>query len=193
MTSLFAVLFGGIFVTFSDSFLVRISRQRSVSLGRIQEFIPPYNEECPAGSGANATCSDRGTYFPDVLRPTDCPQCAGECCPPWQQPPPLGSSSRSSATERARSSNGLLVAQLRRMQQQLLQQRGGNLSSAAVPSTLLSSSFGVLGRKLMLGGRQNNWVVDGKYTSTGKPLLANDLQLSSAAPSAWLLMHLECP
>jgi penicillin G amidase len=39
----------------------------------------------------------------------------------------------------------------------------------------------------------NNWVVDGRHSVTGKPLLANDPHLSPTAPSIWHLVHLGAP
>src|SRR5689334_16200250 len=39
----------------------------------------------------------------------------------------------------------------------------------------------------------NNWVVSGKHTLTGKPLLANDRHLRPTAPSIWHLVHLSAP
>ena len=39
----------------------------------------------------------------------------------------------------------------------------------------------------------NNWVVSGKHTATGKPLLANDPHLSASAPSIWYMSHLSAP
>lgn len=39
----------------------------------------------------------------------------------------------------------------------------------------------------------NNWVVSGKRTVTGKPLLANDPHLSASAPSIWHMVHLSAP
>jgi len=39
----------------------------------------------------------------------------------------------------------------------------------------------------------NNWVVSGKRTVTGKPLLANDPHLQATAPSIWYLVHLSAP
>ncbi|MDO0927268.1 penicillin acylase family protein [Streptomyces sp. TG1A-8] len=38
----------------------------------------------------------------------------------------------------------------------------------------------------------NSWVVGGKYTITGKPLLANDPHLSASLPSVWYQMGLHC-
>ncbi|GAA0590405.1 penicillin acylase family protein [Virgibacillus siamensis] len=39
----------------------------------------------------------------------------------------------------------------------------------------------------------NNWVVSGKKTQSGMPLLANDPHLGLATPSIWYQMHLESP
>jgi len=39
----------------------------------------------------------------------------------------------------------------------------------------------------------NNWVVSGKKTASGKPLLANDPHLRPTAPSIWHMVHLTAP
>lgn len=39
----------------------------------------------------------------------------------------------------------------------------------------------------------NNWVVSGKRTVTGKPLLANDPHLALTVPSVWYMVHLSMP
>lgn len=39
----------------------------------------------------------------------------------------------------------------------------------------------------------NNWVISGKRTADGKPLLANDPHLRAAAPGIWYLSHLSTP
>jgi len=39
----------------------------------------------------------------------------------------------------------------------------------------------------------NDWVVSGKHTVTGKPLLANDPHLPASAPSIWYMVHLAAP
>ncbi|HEY5209409.1 MAG TPA: penicillin acylase family protein [Stellaceae bacterium] len=39
----------------------------------------------------------------------------------------------------------------------------------------------------------NNWVVDGKHTVSGKPLLANDPHLSLTAPGVWYLARIKTP
>lgn len=48
---------------------------------------------------------------------------------------------------------------------------------------------------LMELGREasNNWVVSGKRTASGKPLLANDPHLPSSAPSIWYMINLSAP
>ena len=39
----------------------------------------------------------------------------------------------------------------------------------------------------------NNWVISGKRTVSGKPLLANDPHLRPSAPSIWYMTHLSAP
>jgi penicillin G amidase len=39
----------------------------------------------------------------------------------------------------------------------------------------------------------NNWVVSGKHTQSGKPLLANDPHLGHRVPSVWYMIHLKAP
>ena len=39
----------------------------------------------------------------------------------------------------------------------------------------------------------NNWVVSGKLTKSGKPILANDTHLPLCMPSIWMMMHVKCP
>jgi penicillin amidase len=39
----------------------------------------------------------------------------------------------------------------------------------------------------------NNWVISGKRTVSGKPLLANDPHLRPSAPSIWYMVHLSAP
>jgi len=39
----------------------------------------------------------------------------------------------------------------------------------------------------------NNWVVDGRHSGSGKPVLANDPHLAFAAPGVWYLARLETP
>ncbi len=57
----------------------------------------------------------------------------------------------------------------------------------------MARSFERLG--LFAEGRaaSNNWVVSGKRTVSGNPLLANDPHLSASAPSIWYMMHLSAP
>lgn len=39
----------------------------------------------------------------------------------------------------------------------------------------------------------NNWVISGKLTADGKPLLANDPHLAATAPGIWYMAHLNTP
>jgi penicillin amidase len=39
----------------------------------------------------------------------------------------------------------------------------------------------------------NGWVVSGKKTKSGKPILANDTHIAFSQPSVWYEAHLECP
>ncbi len=77
----------------------------------------------------------------------------------------------------------------------------GTSASTSAPSTLQSqlaglyqvlddvpTAVGVNGN----GIGSNSWVVAGKYTITGKPLLANDPHLEASLPSVWYQMGLHC-
>jgi penicillin amidase len=39
----------------------------------------------------------------------------------------------------------------------------------------------------------NNWVIDGKHTASGKPLLSNDMHLPLSAPNVWYIADLKAP
>jgi penicillin G amidase len=39
----------------------------------------------------------------------------------------------------------------------------------------------------------NNWVIDGRHTTSGKPLLANDPHLAPTTPPIWHMVHLSAP
>lgn len=93
-------------------------------------------------------------------------------------------------------------------------QESGSTSSAGSSGTGTAgtaSSSGTSGLQSQLSGLQdvlddlptavgvngngigsNSWVVAGKYTITGKPLLANDPHLSASLPSVWYQMGLHC-
>lgn len=74
----------------------------------------------------------------------------------------------------------------------------------SLPASVAQASFDVWGRSSAAwsgpaaGHRgaffglaaSNNWVIAGKRSSTGKPLLANDPHLSPTAPSIWYMTHL---
>ncbi|WP_022900621.1 penicillin acylase family protein [Humibacter albus] len=56
-------------------------------------------------------------------------------------------------------------------------------AAAAVPALLGMNSEDI---------GSNSWVVSGKHTATGKPLLSNDPHLGPAAPSIWYQVGLHC-
>jgi len=66
---------------------------------------------------------------------------------------------------------------------------------AAINALALSSGMGdwldSLGQ--VDGKGSNNWVVAGKHSSSGKPLLANDPHLALSAPATWYFAHLQAP
>ena len=39
----------------------------------------------------------------------------------------------------------------------------------------------------------NNWVISGKHTASGKPLMSNDMHLSLTEPNIWLMADLQAP
>jgi len=61
-----------------------------------------------------------------------------------------------------------------------------------VPTEIGEASTGELS-DVFLGGESNNWVVSGKWTGSGKPLLANDPHLQISFPPIWYEAHLHCP
>ncbi|MDT7542679.1 MAG: penicillin amidase [Acidobacteriota bacterium] len=54
-------------------------------------------------------------------------------------------------------------------------------------------SLARIGLFMESGAVSNNWVVSGKHTATGKPLLANDPHLDASAPSIWHMVQLKAP
>ncbi|QKM64550.1 penicillin acylase family protein [Polynucleobacter tropicus] len=65
-----------------------------------------------------------------------------------------------------------------------------NHKSKKLPSIELSTND-LPGGKDGIGS--NNWVLNGKLTDTGKPLLANDPHLGLSAPAIWYFAHLDAP
>jgi penicillin G amidase len=53
--------------------------------------------------------------------------------------------------------------------------------------------FAMMPEPLPEGAGSNNWVVSGKNTVSGKPILANDPHLGLAAPALWYFAHLKTP
>jgi penicillin amidase len=81
-------------------------------------------------------------------------------------------------------------------------QASAPLSEAEIKATLLETasiqetmkgSLERVGMYMEDRAVSNNWVVAGKRTATGKPLLANDPHLPASAPSIWYMTHLSAP
>lgn len=60
-------------------------------------------------------------------------------------------------------------------------------------TTLTKKSLERVGLHMEGRAVSNNWVVSGKRTASGKPLLANDPHLPTSAPSIWHMVHLRAP
>ena len=67
------------------------------------------------------------------------------------------------------------------------------LSLVAKDEELMSRSMARVGLHAESLAASNNWVVSGKHTASGKPLLANDPHLASSAPPIWYLVNLSAP
>lgn len=67
------------------------------------------------------------------------------------------------------------------------------LSEAAAATEMMERSLRRVGLYMEDRAASNNWVVSGKHTVTGKPLLADDPHLAPSAPSIWYMTHLSAP
>lgn len=67
------------------------------------------------------------------------------------------------------------------------------LSLVVKDEELMSRSLSRVGLYAEALAASNNWVVSGKHTASGKPLLANDPHLMASAPPIWHLVHLNAP
>ncbi len=67
------------------------------------------------------------------------------------------------------------------------------LRLVAKDEEVMSRSLARVGLHAEALAASNNWVVSGKHTASGKPLLANDPHLAASAPPIWYLVHLSAP
>ncbi len=67
------------------------------------------------------------------------------------------------------------------------------LANLAHNKNVAAAALGRIGFYADALAASNNWVVSGKRTVTGKPLLANDPHLRASAPSIWHMVHLSAP
>ncbi|HET6891639.1 MAG TPA: penicillin acylase family protein, partial [Pyrinomonadaceae bacterium] len=70
---------------------------------------------------------------------------------------------------------------------------GAELSLVMQDEEVMSRSLARVGLHSEALAASNNWVVSGKHTASGKPLLANDPHLAASAPPIWYLVHLSAP
>jgi len=71
-----------------------------------------------------------------------------------------------------------------------------NLSTLASLTSLLKTMDKIqtiIGTRYFPSKGSNNWVLSGKFTKSGKPILANDIHLSFSAPDLWYLAELTGP
>lgn len=69
----------------------------------------------------------------------------------------------------------------------------GDLYRRITPVTNLQQAFQAFPDPPPEGIGSNNWVIDGKRTVTGSPLLANDPHLGLTSPAIWYFAHLSSP
>ena len=69
----------------------------------------------------------------------------------------------------------------------------GVLTSLEKDAELMSASLARVGLYAEGLAASNNWVVSGKHTASGRPLLANDPHLAPSAPAIWHLVNLSAP
>ena len=79
------------------------------------------------------------------------------------------------------------------LQQNVTSVSTGLLAALAQDQEVASQALERIGLYAEGLAASNNWVVNGKHTSSGKPLLANDPHLAASAPSIWHLVHLSAP
>jgi penicillin amidase len=69
----------------------------------------------------------------------------------------------------------------------------GLLAALAIDQEVASQALERIGLYAEGLAASNNWVVSGKHTASGKPLLANDPHLAASAPSIWHMVQLSGP
>ena len=67
------------------------------------------------------------------------------------------------------------------------------LAELARTQNIVSDALARIGFHAEALAASNNWVVSGKRTVSGKPLLANDPHLAASAPPIWHMVHLSAP
>ena len=101
---------------------------------------------------------------------------------PHPEPPSTGDSDDEENTEASARPAGIPPAQLSTVQE---------ASSSDIPRPL-RTFLGLPDCSGCVAG-SNNWVIAGRHTASGKPLLSNDMHLGLTEPNIWFMADLEAP
>ncbi|WP_431042609.1 penicillin acylase family protein [Streptomyces sp. P1-3] len=150
---------------------------------QIEDLYPPYpyerNKPIVDGGAVNAVTDafdPKGTATPAAGQGTQNPGGQGATTPPAGQGTQgaTGQGTQGATGQGTQGSGGQgLRSQLTSLSKTL----------EDVPALLGPNGSGI---------GSNSWVISGKYTTTGKPLLANDPHLAPQLPSVWYQMGLHC-
>jgi penicillin G amidase len=69
----------------------------------------------------------------------------------------------------------------------------GPITLSGLAPALADRLYAALPKEVGPNGLSNNWVVDGRHSVSGKPILANDPHLGFSAPGVWYLARIETP
>ncbi len=89
--------------------------------------------------------------------------------------------------------SGKVRSEKSEVRSQLLQVNDEVYKTAVEDMEIRKSSLEKIGFYQEFNAASNNWVVSGKRTLDGKPILANDPHLRPSAPSIWYLSNLSAP
>ncbi|MFD1828545.1 penicillin acylase family protein [Streptomyces desertarenae] len=148
---------------------------------QIEELYPgyPYDRNKPIVQEGAVSAAD-GAYDPEATPAAGQGPGTGPATTPGTTTP--GGAQQGAGTGQGVAGQGA---------QQSVQGVDGVRTQLAALSETLSSVPALLGPNGD-GIGSNSWVVSGRYTTTGKPLLANDPHLAPQLPSIWYQMGLHC-
>lgn len=113
----------------------------------------------------------------------------------WDRPPVGGPAENENTPPLNPGSSNGLPPNAGKTSELRLQGPVDDASLPPAPPTSWQAADGLLGEfaNEVRAAGSNNWVVDGKHTYSGKPILANDTHLPLDVPSIWYLIHLTAP